>query len=218
MKKLCSIFLVCLLVVSVTGCGKKKPPPKPVEQPVELTPEQIYERDFAPIVATMRPMLSMDSVPDAQVGSTVSSCQAKIRANQAKENGKKAVRHFAGAVEEIMLEARDQEKWKMVVLCFTIYTAANPGSKTHAKLAERATKMLAKPEVNLTGFFDLDGDLFVFLEVYDPTTNEQETYKVRETEVFHNGMLKLTRVIGRRSAVELEYIPMNYLWTVPWED
>ncbi|MGC9054065.1 MAG: hypothetical protein ACP5KS_09305, partial [Candidatus Hydrogenedens sp.] len=146
------------------------------------------------------------------------------------ENGKIAMSRIAPDIEETIRQARDKQRWALVIAGINIYDVLRPGASApdgkYARLKERAELMLSRPRVEVTGFLQAENDLYVFLTVTDTKTNKTENFKVREGEEFYepvnpqtkqkeSAKLRIVRVIGDQQSVELLYIPANDTWVVP---
>jgi len=94
-----------------------------------------------------------------------------------------------------------------------LYQVVEPGSDRFKKIEERADLMLARPDVHVRGFVQVENELYAFLEVLNLKTREVTTHKVREGEEFYD-VLRLIRIVGNQQAVEILYIPANDTWTV----
>jgi len=125
-----------------------------------------------------------------------------------------------------MKKAREAGRWRKVKVLCEVYKLIQPGSDRYAKLERDAELMLARPEVQVTGFVQTGAELYAFMEVKEPVTGVKETFKVREGEEFYRPekigsqpnnveVLRLVRIIGNQQEVEIEYKLANFLWKVP---
>ncbi len=131
----------------------------------------------------------------------------------ATENGRQALMMVQRDIEEWIKCARNEDRYRWVKEAIQLYKALEPGSECYASLERRADLMLARPNVSVKGFFEIDGDLYAFLSCKEAESGEVTQYRVREGEEFHE-VLRLIRIIGDKQAVELLYIPANDTWVV----
>ena len=153
----------------------------------------------------------------ADVNQAKTKALSEYRKTKAKYNQEihapEAFSKMPSKASELVRKARDTKRWHLVKAGVELYLAMKPGDTKYDRLVERANVMLARPVVSVRGFFDVDNELYAFLEVFDPTTKKKETYKIREGEDFH-GVVQLIRIIGDKQSVELLYKPINDPWIV----
>ncbi|HPO15659.1 MAG TPA: hypothetical protein PLI09_19615 [Candidatus Hydrogenedentes bacterium] len=211
------LIFALIAAVAITGCTPKAPEPAPKPEnlpPPDPTPEEYFNKDLKPILdvlsrqanggAPLQPAEKDEAV--GKVGSAKSRCSAT-------ENGRQALVRMKGAIEDLVKKGRDGNMWLVVKGCCQVYSALQPGSDRYVKLEQRAELMLKRPVVKVQGFFNIDGQIYAFLQVTDPGAAKPESCKVREGDEFH-GVLKLVRIIGDRQSVEILYIPVNDTWIV----
>ncbi len=226
------LILVCLGIISLSSlnCSKPPPPPPPQQEPPPPSPEQIQSELRSAIQPWMDAVNNNTGLPISQQDTIVNNLRGAKAKYSAIENGKIAISRVASDVEEYIRQARDKQRWGLVICGINIYDVLRPGASApdgkYARLKERAELMLSRPRVEVTGFLQAENDLYIFLTVTDTKTNKTETFKVREGEEFYEpenpqtkqkepAKLRIVRVIGDRQSVEILYIPANDTWIVP---
>ncbi len=209
-----SVIILLASLAMLAGCEAKKPEPPPAEVPPEPTPQEIFNNELQPILSLLwGPLRGGPVYDDAQRAEAIAKLGPLKAKHSATENGRIALSNFTREIEALIREARNANRWRLVKGGCMAYAVMQPGSDRYQKLEERADLMLARPRVAIRGFFDTNGELYVFLEVTDPVTGETTNYRVREGEEFH-GVLRLVRIVGRNKAAEILYIPVNDTWEV----
>ena len=77
---------------------------------------------------------------------------------------------------------------------------------------EQATIMMNKPQITVTGFVELDGELYAFMICLIP---RQVKPRYAAAKVRSFTMMRTVRIVGNQQSVEVEYLPARYIWTVP---
>ncbi|HEX73477.1 MAG TPA: hypothetical protein ENN65_09205 [Candidatus Hydrogenedentes bacterium] len=209
-----SVILLLVGLAVLVGCEAKPPEPPPVEAPPEPTPQEIFNNDLQPILTVLwGPLRGGQFYDDAQHDEAIAKLGTLKARHSATENGRIALGNFTREVETLIREARNANRWRLVKVGCRAYAVMQPGNDRYQKLEERADLMLARPRVAIRGFFETNGELYVFLDVTDPKTGETTNYKIREGEEFHS-VLRLVRIVGRNQAAEILYIPVNDTWEV----
>ena len=224
-------ILFCLLIgaVAFTGCEKEPPPPPPEQAPPPPSPEQIYG-EIKPILQPFYTcMTEVKFLTDADREGVLKSLREAKMKQSGVENGRIALGKIAIDIEDLVRQARDQERWAVVKGAIMASDVLKPGvlapDGRYASLMARAELMLARPKVEVTGFITVDNDLYTFVRVTEKVTEKVETFKVREGEEFFEpvdpktkqkkpAVLRLVRVIGDQQAVEFLYVPANDTWEV----
>jgi hypothetical protein len=209
------VLLALLCTVIVVGCAEKEPEPPPEpEVPPDPSPDVIFQELKGSIQHLWRPFNETVGLSQADRDQAVNNVRP-IKAKYAHmENGRIALSRLEREVEDLVRAGRDQEKWGVVKGGIEVYAVLRPGNERYASLSQRADLMLARPRVAVRGFFNVEGDIYAFLEVSDPNADPPvQSYRIREGEEFH-GNLRLIRIIGAQKAVELLYIPANSTWEV----
>lgn len=212
MRVLLTVSLVLSFAALSVGC-KPEPPPEPKEKP---PPPPTAEELYSQIKQKLGPFYQayqQKSHIAGNAGQTIEDFRTGKGQFTAAENGREALSRAQRDIEQWIKWARDEERYRWVKTAIQLYKVFQPGTQRYKSLERRADLMLARPKVTVKGFFELDGDLYAFLECTDPDTNEVTQYKVREGEEFHE-VLRLIRIIGDNQAVELLYIPANDTWVV----
>lgn len=209
------VILVLLCGVLVVGCAEKEPEPPPApEVPPDPSPDVIFQELKGAIQHLWRPFNETVGIRPADREQAVNNLRP-IKAKYAHmDNGRIALSRLEREVEDLVRAGRDQEKWGVVKGGIEVYEVLRPGNERYASLSQRADLMLARPRVTVSGFFNVEGVIYAFLEVTDPNADPPvQSYRIREGEEFH-GNLRLIRIIGAQKAVELLYIPANSTWEV----
>lgn len=213
--------MAVILLACLAGC--KEEPPEPENQPPPpLTTEKIhsdYRNALSPLFNGANPNANFrkgDKNPPIQ---EFKQLRQKM---SSEENEPEAKQRIEKDVVNNLKKARDNEQWFAVDGLLDIYGMLRPDSQVYTSLRRRANVMMARPVVVNTGFAKIgDEDLLTFLEITDPMTGEVDTFRVREGEEFYpdeegKSLLKLIRVIGAQSGVEMEYLALpGYTWEVP---
>ena len=209
-------FLVLTVLVAfgvsmngmLTGCEKKPPTPPPTvtQAPPEPSPEEIAGKirteALAPVVAAM----ALGKI-SPQVRTKLVDDLTKARsANQATENGKKALNLISSELENVVNKAKAEGKWDVVLAGVAGYEVFNPDSAGMKRVKEQAEIQGKKPIVTLKGFMSekKDNRVYAFLSVEDPMTGTKKDVQVAEGEEFEG--LRFNKVIGDQRGIELEYL------------
>ncbi|MBI2433608.1 MAG: hypothetical protein HYV26_12145 [Candidatus Hydrogenedentes bacterium] len=222
MRKLLPLMLA--LSLAVAAC-KEPPPPEPAkgQAPPEPTPAEIKGELRNSIQVLSGAATSPAPLDPAIKDQAVASFNGVKAKHAAKANGQTALQEFSRDVEQLVNTAKGSESWMVVKGGCEIYRSLNPGSDRFKQLEGKADVMLARPQVEVTGFFQSNGATDIFLKVTDFQVEKPvETYTVREGEEFHEKavegpkkpVLKVVRIIGANQAVELEYLPIHDTWTI----
>ncbi len=214
MKRNIFLIMLCAFVLVTFAACEPEPEPEPEEpeKPPEPTAEELYQR----IKGLMGQLLvpGMVAPPDDMIQETLGQVQSRRSQLALTENGRNAIQMISRDVDDAIREARREERWRKVKALCMVYAALQPGNERFASLMEQAEMMMNRPQITVTGFVELDGELYAFLELFDPGTGETEQYRRREGEEFHD-VMRLVRVVGNQQAVEVEYLPARFVWEVP---
>lgn len=210
MKRIATLMLVLAVCVMI-GCEQAPPPPPEKAPEPEKTPEQIVElikKDMAPIEQAFSTGIS-DTVREEVVG----KLRAAKTQYQSTENGLIALERITGDIDGYVRRAKEERRWRLVLTCVDVYEVLQQGSTKYQRLRNVADLQLKKPRVKLKGFFRDVGSndqLYVFVEITNPVTNEVFQEQMREGEEKHG--LRFSRIIGNQQGVEFEYlaIPGDY--------
>lgn len=215
MKYSITIFLLIALSITFSACQKPEPEPEPEpirKEPVEPSPEQHHGQ-----LKSVLGVLIIPGTPapaDPVIQGTITQLQSRRSQLSLTDNGRSAIQMATRDIEDAIRRGKEEERWtKIKALCMT-YSALQPGNERYASLLEHATMMRNKPKVTVEGFLELDGELYAFLELFDPKTGETLRYRRREGEEFHD-VMRVVRIIGNQQSVEVEYLPARFLWTIP---
>ena len=221
------LLVLCLAATLVLcACPKPPPPPPPVapKAPPEPTPEAIAA-EIRPALEPYRNLLRQKIGPggtDAAGGLSPGDqkrVQDELKAAKQKfqhtENGKQALRMVTHDVEEMIQNARDQSRWRIVKDCIETWRILSPGSAKMDRLEERTNLHLRQPRVTVKGFFDdaQTGDTYVFLEVTEQPSKKRHDIRARVGEEFFD--VELLDIVGDNKGVKLEYLLIpGTIWEV----
>ena len=188
------LFLLAT-VVGVWGCSESILPPPPSAVPPVAMDSIVaeYRQALVPLTSIVASptnedgtstVVLLDGVKE-QVLDQLKAIQAKYRETESGEASLIQARH---EVEELLRQARDQRRWKLVLASIEVYETLFP-DKVDAKirrLKDRATIAYGRPRVVLRGFFDdlEKGDTYAFLQVTLIPQQEMHVVKVRPGEEF----------------------------------
>ncbi len=206
------LTLLALLVLLVSACTPEPPPPPEDEPPPEPTPAEYHQQLRGVFGAMLQP--GVPAPPDPSIQDLLNQAQSRRLQLTATENGRGGLALITRDVDDAIRAARDEERWRKIKALCMLYGILQPGNERYAKVAEHAEIMLNRPQVTVTGFIELDGELYAFMDLFDPKTGETTNYRRREGEEFH-GVMRLVSIIGNQQSVELEYLPARYIWSVP---
>ena len=214
-----NLFVIMLLIglsVMLVACQQPEPEPPPEPEEPEEPPEPSPEVYYGQIKGVLGQLL-IPGVPagdDAFIQGALNQVQSRRMQLAMTENGQQAINMVTRDVDEAIKVAKDEERWKKVKALCMAYAALQPGNERFSTLQEQATVMMNRPQITVTGFVELDGELYAFMDLFDPKTGETEQYRRREGEEFHE-VMRIVRIIGNQQSVEVEYLPARYIWTVP---
>ncbi len=205
-----SIAMIALLLAGCKAQEEVKPEDAPPPPP---TADELYAQLRQPLDPMFGSVAANSPFSNAQRRAAVDG----VRANRAKmglePNGPEAFKRITSDVEDLIKRAKTAENWRVVKGGIETYKIFEPADKRWNKDEEYADLILARPTVAITGFFELDGEPVVFLDVTEADSNKKTSYKIREGEDFHE-VLQLVRIIGRRDSIEMLYKPVNQTWNV----
>lgn len=210
-----SIFLLMLLAAALVFLPACTPEPEPEpedEPPPEPTPEE-YRQQLRGVIGTLT-MPGVPAPPDPTIQDILNQVQSRRMQLAATENGRRAIQLITQDVDEAIRTARSEEEWRKVKALCMLFMALQPGNERYASLMERAEIMMNRPQITVTGFVEVDGELYAFMDLFDPKTGTTTNYRRREGEEFHD-VMRLVRIVGNQQAIEVEYLPVRYIWTVP---
>jgi len=215
--------LSMIALVFLAGCKDEEPPAPEVQPPPPKTVNEIYS-DYK---AALQPLLAGATTPGTittqeMKNPIISQFQTKKREYAQEINEPEAVGRIESDITDAISKARDAEEWYALDGLLDVHKSLNPNSQRYQTVRRRADLMLARPWIMVTGFAEIDaGDLVVFVTVMDPKTREKEDLRVREGEEFYTdaegkSVLRLIRVVGAQSAIEVEYLRLpGETWEVP---
>lgn len=206
--------LTMLSILLLAGC-KEEPPPEAV--PVEVPPKTAQEI-AGEYTAALQPLFA-----GAQAGSgfpygaadPIISQFSTLRSQYSvpKEiNEPAATAQIEEQVSNHIKIAKDAEEWYALDGLLKLHATLNPTSQRYQPLRRKTDLMMKRPMVKCTGFMGIDADDPVsFLTITDPMTGRSDSFQVHEGEEFYpdaegNMTLRLVKIVGAQSAVELEYM------------
>ncbi len=216
----CLYGLPMIALVFLAGCGEKEPEvPEPVPPPPKTVQEIYgdYKTALQPLIAG-----ATNGFPVDAKGPVISQFRT-ARSQYAQEmNEPEALDKISKDVAGAVKQAQQSETWYALDGLLDVHKVLNPTSQRYDTVRRRCDLMLARPWVKVTGFAEIDpGDLITFLDVMNPSTREIQSLKVREGEEFYpdaegKSILRLVKVVGAQSAVELEYLRLpGETWEIP---
>jgi len=135
-----------------------------------------------------------------------------------QENGATAQLMITNALVDQLKTAHDTApdtgQWDQVsVLCHAVL-AFDPGSTKTQRYLKQAEAERMRPRISLTRILeDLETNVVnVYVEVHLPKTNTTEELRVRVGDVFHG--VRLDRIIGQNSAIEITYLETNRTYRI----
>ena len=212
-------LLLCLLSFAfLSACNTEAPPPAEEEAPPPPpTADELYGRLRQPMEPVFQAAASNSSIGNGQRQQAVNGLQPVKLQMAAEPNAPEAFVRFVRDVEDLIKQGKSAENYRVVKAGIMAYKLFEPSEKKYQEDEEYADLVLARPSVKIQGFFEVDGEPNVFLEVTDADDEtKKETYKVREGEEFHT-VLQLERVIGNNQAIEVRYLPIDQAWVVDRE-
>ena len=214
------VFLLLLVVAVTLAACKRERAPAPLPQG-EKPPEEIVAK-ISPVLEPMRVLLKpKESGPPWALGDQVKAqiveaLRAAKKEHEGTINGKIALRKIALEITDIVRQARDLERYKLVLGAIEVHDVLVPGSPKLKGPKKRATLIVNRPKVEVTGFFDDNEhkETYVFAKVTLPKTKKIHKVQVREGDEFHD--VKLLEIFGRsKRGVVLEYLAApGYTWKV----
>lgn len=209
-RKVALAVVLCLALFLVAACKPEPPPPPPQpEVPPEPTPEE-YHQQLRSIMGN----LLVSGIPaqhDSLVPGILNELQARKTQLGATENGRASLGMITRDIEESIKVAREEERWRKLSALCRAYLVFQPDNTRFEKTREYADLMVKRPVLTVTGFMELDNELYVFIDLFDPTDGVTTAYRVREGEEFHK-VLRLVKIIGNQQSIEVEYLPLSYSW------
>ena len=214
--------LTVVMLACLAGCKKDPPPPPEAAPPPPLTTSQIiseYKAALQPLLNAATPGVVFDDGQKTPIINEFNTTRAKMAS---EINEPEARDKIEGDVTNGLKQAKEAEQWFVVDGLLDVYKILRPDSQVYTSLRRRADLMMARPVVVCTGFATIGSeDLLTFLEITDPKSKKTDTFRIREGEEFYPGangksLLKLIRVVGAQSAVEMEYLALpGETWEIP---
>ncbi len=205
-----SIAMIALLLSACKSEPEVAPEDAPPPPP---TAEELYAQLRQPVDPMFGSVAANTPFSNAQRKAAVDGLRANRARMGMEPNGPEAFKRITTDLEDLIKRAKTAENWRVVKGGIESYKIFQPADKRWDKDEEYADLILARPTVVVAGFFELDGEPVVFLDVTEADSNKKTSYKIREGEDFHE-VLQLVRIIGRRESIEMLYKPVNQTWVV----
>lgn len=127
------------------------------------------------------------------------------------EGGRAAFLVLADEVKGLALEARKQERYRLVATCVDAHDILGMSSLVMQRLDDRARKILAQPIVRVRGVVDdlEKGTTYILMELINRETHEVTRTRARVGDIL--GDLRVVELIGRNRKVVFEYLPIEGL-------
>ena len=218
-RRLGSVILAAWLLFGYSGCTRESAPSAPppgvaptVDEAQAIAAE--LRQLLAPVTSSIAPAGSgvpeeataaaQDLLTDDVRAQVVGSLKVSREKYGNSEKGREAIAQVCVEIEKMMQEARDQQRWGVVLGGVEAYEALTGIVKERSK--ERAEMYLSRPKVKLKGFLDdiEKNDLYAFLKITLRPSREVKQVQVRAGEEFEG--LRFVRIIGNRKGVLLEYL------------
>lgn len=211
-----------LALALLAGCKNEPPPPPEAAPPPPKTAQEMYNDYKTALTPLLTGAGQVGAIGPGMKDPVISAFTTARSQYSREEHEPEALERIEKDVTDAVNLARDNEQWFALDGLLDVHQKISPKSQRYQSLRRRADLMMARPWVYVTGFAEIDkGDLVVFLTIIDPLTNEQEDLRVREGEEFYpdaegKSILRLVKVIGAQSGVELEYLKLpGETWAVP---
>jgi len=225
MRSFIGLFMLTSFIL--VGCKEEAPPePAPVEVPPKT--EQEISNDY---MTALQPLFAAAQKGGGFRYGMADPIIAEFNRVRSQYTVPKEINEPAAAakIEEQLSNyikvARDAEEWFALDGILRVHATLNPTSQRHQQLRRKCDLMMERPLVKCTGFATIDGDdLLAFLDITDAKTFQTTSVRVREGEEFYpdaegNSTLRLVKVIGAQSALEMEYMRLpGETWEIPGPD
>lgn len=199
---------VALLLVALTACNVPPPPAAPGAKPIPKDKEAVLA-EMRPLLSPYRAILANPTgpgLPDSQRADTLAAIRTAQAEYGQEEYAQAAMRELGQEIAALAIQAKDQERWRLVEALIDVYEVLNLQSYLLDSLDRRAELILAKPKVVVKGFMEdgKTGQWSVFMEVTDRNAKKSEKVVKQVGDVFNN--LKLREIVGDNNAIKLEYL------------
>ena len=202
---------VLLSLAGCSGCNlPEAPTPKPADAPLDenlaMTKQGVLD-ELRPRLAIMRAALQpgASGISDNNLNALLALFRDARFKYGDREYAREAFEELADDVSDMARQARDQERWRLAMLCVDLHEILGMDSMELDRIGERGRVILAKPKVVVKGFMeDKDsGSIAVFLELTNRETQKTSSKVMREGD--EDGNLRLVRIIGDNQSVRFEY-------------
>ena len=209
-------------LVLLAGCKDPEPEVPVPEPPPPKTANEMHSEYKAALNPLLAGAGQIDAIGPGMKEPIISAFRNARSQFSAEINEPEAVGRIETDVTNAITLAQTNEQWFALDGLLDVHQMLNPNSQRYQSVRRRTDLMMARPWVYVTGFAEIDpGDLVVFVTVVDPLTQAREDLRVREGEEFYpdaegKSILRLVRVIGAQSGVELEYLRLpGETWQEP---
>lgn len=216
MRRSLTVALLAFAFAFASGCTKEEPPPPPPVAPQPQPPPDRSAQDYYnDLYKALKPLFDAyeekKGLSNNDRDGAIQALQTILPQVKATENGRAGIGKVLDELREAIMVSKEESRYKNIKGCCMAFRILAPENKRYAKLEKETDIILARPRVKLQGFFDVEGELYAFLQVTDVDTGKLTSYKVREGEVFHE-VLRLNRMVGNLMAAEFEYLPAKFVW------
>ena len=170
MARILLFLTVCVLAFG--GCEEAKqeaePPPPP---PAGPTPEEIAA-EIRPVLDPFKQLIAEEEttfLTEQVEKQVIDALQAAREKHQGTEKGREAIRIITHEIRDLIKQAREQQRWRLILGCIAAHEVLDPESENTRILKDRAELYQTRPLVEVEGFFDDEegeaGDMYAFLKV-----------------------------------------------------
>ncbi len=215
---------VIVVLTCLAGCKDPEPAEPVVEKPPPKTAGQIhgeYKKALQPLFSAAAQNTPFGDGDKAAIISAFRTVRGQY-SDPYEINEPEAKAKIEKDVSNSIKAAKRAEQWYALDGLLDVHKMLRPDSQVHTAIRRRTDLMLARPWVKCTGFATIgQEDLLSFLEITDPKTKITDTFRVHEGEEFYpdaegKSLLKLIKVIGAQSAIEMEYLVLpGETWIIP---
>jgi len=213
MRKVLGVVLLAAVVMA--GCKEPEPPPPPpAPPPPPPTAQQLYDENMPAVRLMLLPKMASNR---KAITNALNQLKNKLSPS-AQVNGPTALLRIGNDLKTRLKAAHDTApdsgQWDTVsVLCYAVL-ALDPGDSGAARYLKQSEAERMRPQISLTRVLeDLETNVVnVYLEVHLPKTNTTESLRVRVGDEFHG--VRLDRIIGRNSAIEITYLETDRTYRI----
>ena len=211
MRRVCIVVVVP--VVALFGCREALRAPSPSQPTVAAAPGDIL-LELRQILTPMTSLLvSADRgagaprmLRDAHKEQVLAGLREAKAKHEGADAGKEALKQFSHEIVEMIQQARELDRWKLVLGGVDAYEVLNEPSPRMERLRKRALIHFDRPRVAVKGYFEdlAMGEAYAFLQVSLRDKDEVHMVQVRPGDEFLG--LRFIDFVGNKKGVELEYL------------